>query len=91
MGRVDIVATTLAGESPTGHAPTRSPTSAARCRSWSARSSAPAKSSLRGGGCQVGKVTKVKAPAKKHGKVISQNAKAGRVLSPGAKIAIKLV
>ena len=89
-GSVEIVATTLAGESPTGHADTYTYLGCTVPK-LAGRNLAGAKRAIRGGGCQVGKISKVKGAPKKHGKVISQNPKPGRVLSPGTKIAIKLV
>jgi hypothetical protein len=90
VGRVDVTTTTLAGESP-----------AVRADSfYYAGCSVPnvvgkklgaAKATLRGAGCGIGKVTKVKAPAKKNGKVVKQGARPGALLAPGAKIPVKLV
>ena len=89
VGSVGIIATTLAGESPT--------TSAAQflyrgCTvpSLAGKKLGPAKTAIRNAGCTVGKVSKVKGPKKKKGKVTGQNPKAGRLLAPGAKVAIKL-
>lgn len=90
VGSVDIVATTLAGESPTGRADSflyRGCT----VPKLAAKRLGPAKAALRRAGCSVGKVSKVKGPAKKQGKVIRQNPKPGRVLASGTKVAIKLV
>ena len=89
VGSVDITAATLAGTSPTTGA------DAYAYRGCTVPNLAglklgPAKASLRRAGCTVGKVTKIKGPKKKHGKVIRQNPKAGRVLAPGAKVSIKL-
>lgn len=90
VGRVDITTTTLAGESPTVRADSF----------YYAGCSVPnvvgkklgaAKATLRGAGCGIGKVTKVKAPAKKNGKVVKQGARPGALLAPGAKIPVKLV
>lgn len=89
VGTVDITATTLAGESPTG----RSDQYLYRgCTvpNLAGKKLGPAKSALRGAGCTVGKVGRIKGPRKKRGKVIKQNPKAGRLLAPGAKVAIKL-
>jgi IPT/TIG domain/PASTA domain len=90
VGRVDVTTTTLAGESP-----------AVRADSfYYAGCSVPnvvgkklgaAKATLRGAGCGIGKVTKVKAPAKKNGKFVKQGARPGALLAPGAKIPVKLV
>jgi IPT/TIG domain/PASTA domain len=89
VGSVDVVATTLAGESPTN----RSDSFLYRgCTvpKLAGKRLGQAKASIRGAGCTVGKVSKVKGPAKKKGKVIKQNPKVGRLLAPGAKVAIKL-
>ena len=89
VGVVDIVATTLAGESPTSAAD-KYAYLGCTVPNLAGKKLGPAKSLLRNAGCTVGKVTKVKGPKKKQGKVISQHPKAGRVLAPGAKVAIKL-
>jgi IPT/TIG domain/PASTA domain len=47
-----------------------------------------AKSLLRRGGCKLGHVKKVDAPAKKVGKVIKQAPQPGKVLAPGARVRI---
>jgi hypothetical protein len=89
VGTVDIVASTLAGESPIGtadHFLYRGCT----VPNVAGKKLGQAKAVIRNGGCSVGKVTKVKGPKKKSGKTMHQNPKAGRVLAPGAKIAIKL-
>lgn len=49
-----------------------------------------AKSLLRRNGCKLGHVKKVKAPAKKEGKVLKQTPRAGKVLAPGARVRINL-
>jgi hypothetical protein len=89
VGTVDITATTLAGESPTARAD-QYLYRGCTVPSLAGKKLGPAKSALRGAGCTVGKVTKVKGPKKMRGKVIKQNPKAGRLLGPGAKVAIKL-
>jgi hypothetical protein len=89
VGTVDVVATTLAGESPTGsadHYLYRGCT----VPNLLGKKLGPAKTAIRNGGCKVGKVTKVKGPKKKQGKTVHQNPQAGRVLAPGATVAIKL-
>jgi hypothetical protein len=90
VGRVDITTTTLAGESPTSRADSFY---YAGCTvpNVVGKKLAQAKSALRGAGCGIGKVTKVKAPAKKDGKVVKQNARPGALLAPGAKIPVKVV
>jgi hypothetical protein len=90
VGTVDIVATTLAGESPVG----RSDQFLYRgCTvpKLGGKTLGSAKASIRNAGCTVGKISKVKGPKKKNGKVLHQNPKAGRLLAPGAKVTIKLV
>jgi len=47
-----------------------------------------AKTLLKRGGCKLGHVKKVEAPAKKVGKVLKQTPKAGKVLAPGARVRI---
>ena len=51
----------MAGESPTGRDGPASSTAAAWCRSWPAMTLGVAKGKVRGAGCTVGTVTKVKA------------------------------
>jgi hypothetical protein len=89
VGSVDLVATTLAGESPTGTSD-RFLYRGCTVPSLAGKKLAQAKAAIRNGGCKVGKVTKVKGPKKKQGKTMHQNPKAGRVLAPGAIVAIKL-
>jgi hypothetical protein len=89
VGAVDIVATTLAGESPVG---TSDQYLYRGCTvpSLAGKKLGPAKTAIRNAGCTVGKVSKVKGPKNKKGKTIHQNPTAGRLLAPGAKVAIKL-
>jgi hypothetical protein len=89
VGTVDVVATTLAGESPTGRGD-QFLYRGCTVPSLAGKSLGQAKGAIRNAGCAVGKVSKVKGPKKKHGKVIRQNPSAGRLLAPGAKVAIKL-
>lgn len=89
VGSVDITATTLAGTSPTGRGD-QYLYRGCTVPTLAGKKLGPAKTAIRGAGCTVGKVSKVKGPKKKHGKVIKQNPKAGRLLAPGAKVAIKL-
>lgn len=49
-----------------------------------------AKAAVRHGGCSVGRVTRVKAPKRKRGRVVHQGPTPGRLLAPGAKVTIKL-
>lgn len=90
VGRVDVTATTLAGESPTVRADSYF---YAGCTvpNVVGKKLGSAKANLRGAGCGVGKVTKVKVPRKKDGKVVKQGAHPGAVLAPGAKIPLKVV
>jgi beta-lactam-binding protein with PASTA domain len=90
VGRVDITTTTLAGDSPTVRADSFY---YAGCTvpNVVGKKLGNAKATLRGAGCGIGKVTKVKAPAKKNGKVVKQGARPGALLAPGAKIPVKLV
>jgi len=89
VGTVDIVATTLAGESPTGKAD-QFYYRGCTVPNLAGKKLGPAKSAIRNAGCKVGKVSKVKGPKKKKGKVIKQNPKPNRLLAPGATVAIKL-
>jgi hypothetical protein len=90
VGKVDIVATTLAGESPTSRADSFF---YAGCTMPNVvgKKLGVAKATLRGAGCAVGKVTKVKVPVKKVGKVVKQGARPGALLAPGAAIPLKVV
>jgi hypothetical protein len=89
VGTVDIVASTLAGESSIGsadHFLYRGCT----VPNLTGKKLGPAKTAVRNAGCTVGKVSKVKAPKNKKGKTTHQNPPAGRLLAPGTKVAIKL-
>ena len=90
VGRVDITTTTLAGESPVTRADSFY---YAGCTvpNVVGKKLISAKATLRGAGCAIGKVTKVKAPAKKVGKVVKQSAHPGALLAPGATIPVKVV
>jgi hypothetical protein len=46
-----------------------------------------AKSSLKGAGCKLGRVSKVRG---RHGKVVKQSPRPGKVLAPGAKVSVKV-
>jgi hypothetical protein len=89
-GNVDITATTLAGESPTGRID-QFTYRGCTVPKLSGKELGRAKVALRVAGCKLGKVSMVKGPAKKTGQVIHQSRPAGKVLAPGATIAIKLV
>ncbi|MBS1860530.1 MAG: PASTA domain-containing protein [Actinobacteria bacterium] len=89
VASVDITASTLAGTSPTSGADVYA-YRGCTVPNLVGQKLGPAKASLRRAGCTVGTVTKVKGPKKRRGKVIKQNPRAGRVLAPGAKVAIKL-
>jgi hypothetical protein len=88
-GTYDVVVKTLAGESPVvrgdqfGYAGCVVPNLAGK-------SLKQAKQRLRGAGCAIGKVAEKPAAKKKRGKVVVQTPKTGRVLAPGAKVAVKL-
>ncbi len=88
-GSYDVVVKTLAGESPLVRG---DQFSYAGCvvPKLSGKTLRQAKQRLRGADCAVGKVGAKRAARKKHGKVVFQNPKAGRVLAPGAKVAVKL-
>ncbi len=88
-GTYDVVVHTLAGESP----PARGDQySYAGCvvPKLSGKTLKQAKQRLRSADCTVGKVGAKRAARKKHGKVVVQNPKVGRVLAPGARVAVKL-
>jgi len=51
---------------------------------------AAAKSRLRGAGCKVGRVTRVRGSDRKKGKVVKQSPKPGALLAPGAKVSLKV-
>jgi len=89
-GNVDIVATTLAGESPTSRADQYT-YRGCTVPKLSGKQLSGAKVALRVAGCKLGKVSMVKGPAKKRGKVVHQSRPAGKVLASGATIAVKLV
>jgi len=48
---------------------------------------AAAKSRLRGAGCKLGRVSRVRG---RHGKVLKQSPKPGKVLAPGSKVSVKV-
>jgi hypothetical protein len=89
VGTVDVTATTLAGESPTV-GPAQFTYRGCTVPRLAGRKLGLAKATIRHAGCSVGKVTAVKGPKRKRGKVIKQNPPAGRLLAPGAKVTIKL-
>jgi hypothetical protein len=88
-GSYDVVVKTLAGESPVARA---DQFRYAGCvvPKLAGQTLRQVKGSLRGAGCTVGKVAKKPAGKKKRGKVVVQTPKAGKVLAPGAKVAVKL-
>jgi hypothetical protein len=89
VGSVDVVATTLAGESPLTSTD-RFAYLGCTVPSLAGKKLGAAKAAIRNAGCTVGKVSKIKGPKKKKGKVIKQNPKAGSLLAPASKVAIKL-
>ncbi len=89
VGTVDVVATTLAGESPTGRGD-QFLYRGCTVPNLAGKGLGQAKAAIRAAGCAVGKISKVRGPKKKMGKTIRQNPRAGRLLAPGAKVAIKL-
>src|ERR1700742_4926406 len=89
-GNVDIVVTTLAGESPTGRVDQYAYQGCTGPK-LAGKQLGSAKVALRVAGCKLGKVSMVKGPAKKTGQVTHQSRPAGKVLAPGATIAIKIV
>jgi hypothetical protein len=88
-GSYDVVVKTLAGESPVVRG---DQFSYAGCvvPKLAGKTLRGAKQSLRGAGCRVGTVGKKPAARKKRGEVVVQTPKAGKVLAPGAKVAVKL-
>jgi hypothetical protein len=89
-GNVDITTSTLAGESPTGRVD-QFTYRGCTVPKLAGKQLGGAKVALRVSGCKLGKVSKVKDAAKKKGQVVKQSRPAGKVLAPGATIAIKLV
>lgn len=88
-GKVDVAVTTIAGQ----NADTRYDDYVYRAcvvPAIKGKTLKRAKSALRRGGCKLGHVKKVNAPAKKVGKVLKQNPPAGKVLAPGARVRINL-
>jgi hypothetical protein len=88
-GKVDVTVTTLAGT----NANTRFDDYVYRAcvvPGITGRTLKAAKFRLRRNGCKLGHVKKVPAPKKKHGKVLKQQPKPGRVLAPGARVRINL-
>jgi hypothetical protein len=89
VGTVDVVASTAAGESPTGSAD-QFLYRGCTVPNLAGKGLGAAKAAIRNASCQVGQVAKVKGPKAKRGRTIHQNPQAGRLLGPGAKVAIKL-
>jgi len=88
-GKVDVSVTTIAGE----NADTRYDDYVYRAcvvPAIKGKTLKRAKSALRRGGCKLGHVKKVNAPAKKVGKVLKQTPRPGKVLAPGARVRINL-
>jgi IPT/TIG domain len=86
-GKVDVSVTTLAGT----NLDTRFDDFVYRACVVPAIKNKPltkAKTLIKRGGCKLGHVKKVEAPAKKVGKVLKQAPKAGKVLAPGARVRI---
>jgi large repetitive protein len=90
VGKVDITTTTLAGESPTSRADSFYYAGCTVPKLVGKKLGA-AKASLRGAGCTVGKVTTVKVPVKKVGRVVKQGAHAGALLAPEAPVKLTVV
>lgn len=88
-GKVDLAITTIAGD----NADTRFDDYVYRAcvvPAVKGKTLKRAKSALRRGGCKLGHVKKVEAPAKKVGKVLKQTPRPGKVLAPGARVRINL-
>jgi hypothetical protein len=88
-GRVDVSITTIAGE----NANTRFDDYVYRAcvvPAVKGKTLKKAKSLLRRGGCKLGHVKKVQAPAKKVGKVLKQTPRPGKVLAPGSRVRVNL-
>ena len=49
-----------------------------------------AKKKLKAGDCKLGKVKKLEGATAKTAKIVKQNPKAGKALSPGSKVSLKL-
>lgn len=88
VGMVNIVATTLAGESPVTRGDGYTYVGCT-VPNLSGKKLGAAKSAIRAGGCKVGKVSKLTVTKKKkQGKVVRQSPKAGRVLASESTVAI---
>ncbi len=88
-GKVDVSITTVAGD----NANTRFDDYVYRAcvvPAVKGKSLKKAKTLLRRGGCKLGHVKKVEAPAKKVGKVLKQTPRPGKVLAPGARVRVNL-
>jgi hypothetical protein len=88
-GKVDVTVTTLAGT----NANTRFDDYVYRAcvvPAIKGRTLAVAKKRLKRSGCKLGHVKKVNVSAKKEGKVLKQQPRAGKVLAPGSRVRIKL-
>lgn len=88
-GKVDVTASTLAGT----NVNTRFDDYIYRAcvvPSLKNRTVRAAKSLLKRRGCKIGHVKKVKAPAKKEGKIVKQTPRPGKVLAPGARVRVKV-
>jgi hypothetical protein len=89
VGRFDITVKTLAGTSATDRSDTFTYEGCVVPK-LGGKKLRVAKNRLRGADCKLGTVVKVKRPASKRGKVVTQSPKPGRVLAPGAKVNLKL-
>lgn len=88
-GKVDVTVTTFAGE----NVDNRSDDYVYRACVVPALKNKTlqlAKTLLRRGGCKLGHVKKVEAPAKKEDKVLKQAPRPGKVLAPGARVRIQV-
>jgi hypothetical protein len=88
-GSYDVVVHTLAGDSPVGR-PDQFTYAACVVPKLTGRTLKQAKLRLHGADCAIGKVGEKRAARKMQGKVVVQNPKVGRVLAPGARVAVKL-
>ncbi len=89
VGSVDVSVTTLAGTSATGKADSfyYEGCVVPKLKGKNVRN---AKRALGRAGCKLGKVSKRQAAKKKKGKVLTQSAKASKVLAPGTKVNITI-
>jgi hypothetical protein len=88
-GSVDVSVTTVAGASPAVKAD-RFTYTACVVPKLNGKKLKPVKTKLKQAGCRLGSVTKKKGVTSKSGKVVKQTPTAGKVLTPGSKVSVRL-